>query len=230
MKRLCLVFLMIGWCSAQQVAPNPGGPVVVTNSTTATVQYSGAAVTQRVDNYSTTVSAQLNGRVVFSQTLPAAFTDATVQAAVAQADAILQSSKAVFGAPAAGLPSTTLQSTVVTNPSTPTCDQLYGGAGVPTGVITNTTSNTFGPTTLSVGGCHDELFNVLAGQLDININVETEFRVPGSVVTTNTFLTTQTYTITGTGTPSTVPAISPAAAFLLALGLCGVALRQRSWS
>src|SRR5581483_1948354 len=167
-----------------------GGPLVITNSTTATIQYTGAPSSKRVDKYSTTVCAQLNGTVVFSQTLPAAFSDPTVQAAVAQADSILQTNKATFGPPVPGTATTVLQSSIATNPSNPTCDDLIAGAGVPAGVVVNSSVITFGPDTINVGTCKDEIFNIIEGQEDININSDTTYYVQGSVVTTNTFLTT----------------------------------------
>ena len=44
-----------------------------------------------------------------------------------------------------------------------------------------------------------EVFIVLAGQEDINVNTNTEYFAARNVVTTDTYLTTQTYTIQGTG-------------------------------
>lgn len=81
------------------VAPNPGGSVVTTNSTTSyTVGFADTPVTQRIDQYSTTIEAILNGgSTVFSQTFSLPFGDSTVQAAVAQADAILAGDGASVG-------------------------------------------------------------------------------------------------------------------------------------
>ncbi len=59
--------------AAPIIAPNPGGSIVVTNSTTSSYIYVDTPVTDRVDNYSTTVLALLNGNQVFSETFSAPF-------------------------------------------------------------------------------------------------------------------------------------------------------------
>jgi hypothetical protein len=106
---------------AQTVAPNPGGTIVVTNSTTSTISYAGAPVTQRVDNYSTTLLAAFNGGQVFSQTFPAAFTAPSVQAAIVQADGILSGDGATFGSPSLTSNTVVLQTSVATPSPTYTC-------------------------------------------------------------------------------------------------------------
>ena len=220
------VFIAIGFAA---VAPNPGGSVVVTNSVTATIQYVDTPVTQRVDNYSTTITAKLNNQVVFSQTYPAQYSDPTVQNAVAQADAVLSGSGAAFGAPVLATTNTALQSSVTVPPTTTiTCQQAFNGSGVvafATGVTTVTTTNTFGPDTIGVGQCRSDTFTILSGQLDINVNTDFVYNVPRNIVTTNTFLTTQTYNITGT-TTAPPPTPIPPSWTLLALGACWIGFSQ----
>src|ERR1039457_3083841 len=168
-----VVFILGALCGGLAyggVAPNPGGSTVTTNSTSATIGYVDTPVTQRVDLYSTTVVALQNGSQVFAQSFSVPFTDAAGQAAIVQANGILSGRGATFGAPALTTNTSVLQSSVITPPPTSTC--LSPG--------TNTVT-------------------VLSGQLDININTDIVFAVPRNVVTTNTFLTTQTYLITGTG-------------------------------
>jgi probable HAF family extracellular repeat protein len=190
--------MLCGGIAGQTVAPNPGGSVVVTNSTSATIQYVQTPVTQMADNYSTTITAKLNGSVVFSQTYAVAYSDSSVQNAVAQADAVLHGDGATYGSPLLTANSSTLQSSVTVTPPPVTCDQVFAGAGSPTGVVTNTTSVFFGPATIKVGDCQDEIFNVMPGQEDINVNTDTTFAVSQNVVTTNTYLVTQVYEIDGT--------------------------------
>ena len=221
LRRMAPLGLLCASLAHGQIAPNPGGPVVLTNSTSATITYVDTPVTQRVDNYSTTLVAVLNGTQVFSRTFPAAFTDPSVQAAIVQADAILSNAHATFGAPALTSSSSALQSSVTPPPSTVTCLQANSGHVGATGATTVTTVDTFGPATVPVGTCQSEIFNILSGQLDINVNTDFVFAFPRTIVTTNTFLTTSSYLISATG-PATVPALSPLS--FAALGLMLTAL------
>jgi hypothetical protein len=64
---------------------------------------------------------------------------------------------------------------------------------------------TFGPNSIAVGDNLGDLFLVLAGQEDINVNTENFYATDRNAITTSTYLTTQTYDIDGTTTTSTVP-------------------------
>ena len=203
------------------IAPNPGGAVVTTNSTSATIGYVDTPVTQRVDLYSTTVVALQNGSQVFSQSFSAPFSDAAVQAAIVQADGILSGRGATFGAPALTSNNSVLQSSVTAPPPTYTCLQAES-IGTLTGVQTVAGTTTFGPATINVGDCQSDTFTVIAGQSDINVNADNGFAVARNVVTTNTFLTTQTYVITGTGGTAGTAAVGAPA--LSGWGLAGLAL------
>jgi hypothetical protein len=99
---------------AQGVAPNPGGAIVITNSTTATITYADTLVTDDVDDYSTTLLALVNGSQVSSVTLLAPYSDPTVAAAIATADGILTGDGATFGSPSLLSSTSVLQSSVVT--------------------------------------------------------------------------------------------------------------------
>ena len=198
---------LVAAAHAQTVAPNPGGSLVVTNSTTATITYAGMPVTQQVNNFATTVSALLNGGQVFTETFAVSFADPTVQAAVVAADAILAGDGASFGAPQLLSNSTVLQSSVTSPTTTYTC-QTVPAADATGSQISSVT--TFGPGTIKVGTCQSDLFNILAGQTDININNGTQYTVPDGVVTTNTNLTTQVFQIAGTiSSPGTIPSPGP---------------------
>lgn len=206
------------------IVPNPGGSVVVTNSTSATISYMDTPVTNRVDNYSTTVTAFLNGSQVFSQTYAAAFGSPTLMAAVMQANSILTGDNATFGGPQLIFNNSMLVSSILTPPPTFTC--LTVPSTFVTGATSTTTVNTFGPATIPVQDCQQDTFLVLSGQLDINVNTDIVYSVPRNIVTTNTFLTTQTYDILGT-TTTTSESPEPATWTLLAAGLALIALRRR---
>lgn len=203
------------------ILPNPGGATVVTNSTTATIGYVDMPVTQQVNDYATTIAALLNGSPVFSQIFALPFSAPQVQSAVAAADAVLSGAGATFGTPALVSNSTVLQNSVMVPPVNPnytclTIPDLYRNG-------MNTVSSpvdTFGPASVPTGACQSQTFVVIAGQLNININTDIGYTVPLDVLTTDTYVTTQAYQITGTrpAGPASIP--EPGTAALL-LG-CGV--------
>ena len=202
------------------IAPNPGGAVVVTNSTTSSYVDVNTQVTQRVDNYSTTLLAFLNGSQVYSGTFLVQFSDPSVQAAVTAADSILSGDGASFGPPSLFSSSSLLQGSV-TDPPVLTCSPCNQS----TGNVTNSTTQTFGPATILVGDNQSDTFTVLAGQLDININTNNEYYAYYNVDTTNTFLDSQTYEILGT--TQTVTAPEPASASILFAGFGAIVAARR---
>ena len=217
-KGLCSLWMLLsGFVVAAAlaqaaIAPNPGSPTVVTNSTTSSYVTVQTPVTQQVNQYSTTLKAILNGsQTVFQQTYAVAFSDPAVQAAVSTADAILTGDNASPSAPARTSTSTVLQSSLVSNGPIVQSTQATGNVSV-------TTVDTFGPATIMVGDNQSDTFTVLAGQEDINVNTNTEYYAYQNVTTTNTYLTTQTYTISGTAAAvSATPA--PASWLLMLTGL-----------
>jgi len=210
------------------VAPNPGGQIVVTNSTTATFSYTDTAVTDTVDDYSTTLLALVNGSQVSSVTLLAPYSDPTVAAAIATADGILTGDGATFGSPSLLSSTSVLQSSVITPPyESYACGS---GGSLPTGttnLFTNSTTDTFGPATITVDDCNQDTFFILAGQEDININTNSGFTIPVETITTNTYLDSATYEIAGTKavTPGVTP--EPASVELVLSGLGAIAWRLR---
>jgi hypothetical protein len=193
------------------IAPNPGGAVVVTNSTTSflTGAFVDTPVAERVDQFKTTIEANLNGGPpVFQETFGLPFGDPTVQAAVTAADAILTGDGASVGAPVLGPHSTSLVGTQLTDVTTGTSA---------TGAAEVTTMDTFGPNYVAVGDNISDLFLILAGQLDINVNTENFYATDRNAITTSTYLTTQTYDISGTTAGASVP--EPTFLPLLLLGL-----------
>jgi hypothetical protein len=184
--------------SSATSAPNPGGQTVVTNSTTSyfTNAFVDTPVAVRVDQYQTTIDALLNGGQVFQETFGLPFSDPAVQAAVAAADAILAGDSASYGSPGLVFNSTSLAGSQLTYVTT--------GESA-TGAVEITGMDTFGPNYIAVGDNLGDLFFVLPGQLDINVNTENFYATDRNAITTSTYLTTQTYDIDGTTTTSTVP-------------------------
>jgi len=179
--------------------PNPGGSQVYTNGVTDTTATIDTPVNALTPVFSTTISATLDGgQTVFSQTFSLPYSDPTVQAAVAQADAVLAADNAIAAAPA-------LAASQVTNVGTQTDVTQTGSSEV--AYITSTT--TFGPALIGpgigVGGYHQtptSYFQINAGQTDINVETEYQTTIDQNVTTTGTVLTTQSYVIAGTSTLS----------------------------
>ena len=195
--------------SSAPIAPNPGGNTVITNSTTSFRAFVDTPVAERVDQYKTTIEASLNGGPpVFSETFGVPFSDPTVQAAVTAADAILTGDGASYGAPVLGPHSTSLVGTQLTDVTTGTSA---------TGAVETTSMDIFGPNYVAVGDNIGDLFLILSGQLDININSEIFYATDRNAITTSTYLTTQTYDISGTTAGASVP--EPTFLPLLLLGL-----------
>jgi hypothetical protein len=177
---------------------------------------------------------------VYDQVFDAPFSNLSVQNAIAAADALLASDGAGFGSPALILNSSTLESIVLSSGPTldlstiESCASAYASAsgitatsfsfpcdGVPAAVATPTTE-IFGPAVIMTGlGLTDE-FDVLPGQLDID--VDTDYSYTQNPIETDTYLITQSYEVDGT--TGAVP--EPATWSLLVLGFAGIAsLRVR---
>jgi uncharacterized protein (TIGR03437 family) len=195
------------------VTLNPGGQNVITFSFTNDPTFVNTPVSQSVNQYQTKLIAVTNGVAVFQQTYAVAFSDPSVQNAISQADEVLTSDGATFGSPVLTSTSATLQSSVLSYvPTSPTLDlsTLIGcteGGIISTATcsgvsVTNTAEPatvTFGPATIMVGPNYSDQFFVLAGQEDSNQDHDFTYTVTQNAVTTNTYLTSQTYVIQGTG-------------------------------
>ena len=191
LQAAALVAAESGQALAGSTAANPGGTTVITNSTSSSYVAQDTPVSQQVNQYATTLKATLGSQTVFQQTYAAAFSDPAVQAAVSAADAILAADHATAGTPVQASSSTVLQGSQLS--------YVLTGDTVATGNVSVTTVDTFGPAWILVGDLQSQVFNVLKGQLDINVNTNIEFFAARNVVTTDTYLTTQTYTIQGMG-------------------------------
>jgi hypothetical protein len=226
---LLAVAICLSTPARADTAPNPGGAVVVTNSTTATISYADTAVTDSLNDYSTTLLALLNGTTVYSQTFLAPFSDPTVAAAIATADGILSSDGATFGSPSLLSSTSTLQSSIVTPPSESYTCETVPSSDIMTETPPVTTVTTFGPATVAVGDCQQDSFIVLSGQEDINVNTDLQYTVPVETITTNTYLNSATYEIAGTKTlsPGVTPEPASVELVLSGLGALGWLRRRR---
>ena len=197
---------------------NPGGTVVVTASFTNDPKFVDTPSSRRVDQYQTTLIALLNGgATVFEEVLDASFSDPSVQSAILQADAALSMTGVTFGSPMLTSTSTTLQSSLLSYvPTSPAfdlptliaCGVTFNTTVICSGVavtITPLTTVTYGPATIMIGPGHSDEFDIESDQEDININDDYTYTVDRNAITTNTYLTTQTYEIDGTTGASSAP-------------------------
>jgi hypothetical protein len=176
---------------------NPGASTVITNTQdqqtiTVDTPVTGAPLQMNA----VTIEAVLNGsEILYDQTFALPFSDPTVQAAVAQADADLAAAGATRGAPI-------LESSTLTNLA-PTVSTVQTGSFVSTGNVTSTT--TFGPGVIgpgvAVGDGPRGDFPILPGQLDINIVTNFQTTVDQTVTTTPVTLLNQEYMISGSNVP-----------------------------
>jgi hypothetical protein len=153
-------------------------------------------VSQSVDQYSTEIKALLNGStVVYDQTLTLAFADPAVQAAVQAALAALAANNADLGAPVLTAPTTSLLSSVTAD-----ADPLV------TTNVSFATTLYIGPQTIMIGDNQSQLFPIPPGSQDFDTLVTSDISSLINVVTTNTYLTTQSYLLDGITAPiSSVP-------------------------
>jgi hypothetical protein len=205
---------------------NQQGSVAVTSYAISSFVYQDTPVNQRLDQYSTTLLVTLNGtQTILNQTFDLPFSDPAVQLALQQAQAALAASLATFGSPILTSSSTTLQnsqnSTVVTG-------------SVLDGKQTVTTETTFGPAIVDVSNDADPptayssgspaWVYVLPNQSNINIVIDNEYLMSRNLVTTDTYLTSQTYDLNGLAGSSSSSVPEPASAGLLAAGLLSLAI------
>jgi hypothetical protein len=175
--------------------PNPETPTFVTASASQQTVYDTTDVSQTDDTYATTIEAVLSdGQVVYQQTFALAYADATVQAAIAAADAIVAEDDESPGAP-------TLVSSQTTNQGSQTTTVTTGQSSVEDGQATTVTFGPaiLGPEDFAIGGVltPNAYLYVDAGQLDIDVDTHYTLTIDQTATTTTTELLTQQYDIDG---------------------------------
>jgi hypothetical protein len=211
---------------------NPGGSLLVSNSTLITTTFIDTPVNQRVDQYSTMLIAIINGtQTVFSDVLPVQISDPSAIAAILSADGILTADHATFGSPQ--LISTSVSQIGSQTDFSAIPQQVFDNFGNACGFAVNgvmdtvsvSTTTTLGPVTIPVGPCNTDQLSILPSQTDINVENIVDYFVPRTVTTTNTFLTSQTFEIDGATDLADVP--EPATAGMILAGGLGLALLLR---
>ena len=191
-----------------------------TTSTTSGTTFTDQFQTERVDTFLTRITARINGGVtVYDQSFNVAFGQPAVTAAIAAAQAALNA--AVEPDPTIVGPTLISSTELLIDTDTDLVSQLLNH--IETSV---TTTTTFGPATILVGEDQSVPFIVDAGTLNINTNTHTQSFFDRLFLTTDTYLTSQTYELVGY--PQQVAAVpEPGTLGLIGLGLAGMALWRR---
>jgi hypothetical protein len=170
---------------------------------------------QTVNDYQVTIEAILGGNnTVYDQTFDVPFTDATVQSGVLAAQAALlgQGAGAITG------PTLTSNVTAMENSSTNT---VVTGSHVAVSSSQNIVTHYTAPAEVTLhelahpGDITDplvtKLFGPILGGQDINTSMAIVDTIDRNVITTDTFLTTQVYTLTANvaATNVTPPVVQP---------------------
>ena len=175
---------------------NPGGATLLTSSSTPQTDTVATPVSQTNAVYSTTIDAVINGdQTVYDQTFALPYSDPTVQAAVAGADADLAADGVTPTSPSLTSSQVTDQGTTTTTVQT----------GQTTSAPVTTETETFGPALVGPGvfaagtapPAAPSYFYVESGQEDIDVNTAPTTTIDQTVTTTTTTLTAETYTIAG---------------------------------
>ncbi len=182
--------------------------------------------TVRVDTYMTHLLAILDGTVtVFDQTFSFQFSDFQVQSALGAAQAALVAAALPNGVIVTGPNESNTQTALVNSIFNTTIDQS---------ILTQTVTleDTIGPGTIIIGNrdLGGVAFEVLAGTSNLNINTHTLTDIFRTITTTESFLTSSTWTFFGQSEKTggnTVPEPSSLALVLAALGGMTWATRRR---
>jgi len=205
-----------GWAAVGGV----DGSITATTSTTHHDTFTDQFQTERVDTFLTRIVGRIDGgATVYDQSFNLAFGDPVVQAAVAAAQAAINA--AVNPDPPIAGPTLISSTELQIDTTTDLVSQLL--IDIQQSV---TTTTTIGPGTILIGENQSETFFVAAGTVNLNINTHTESFYDRLFLTTNTYLTTQTYELVGYPQPvAGVP--EPGTLGLVGLGLAGLAALRR---
>jgi hypothetical protein len=219
----CLLAALLLALPATSWAQGQGGTNTTTTvSTSSSTTFNDRFQTERVDTFLTRITARLDGgATVYDQNFNAAFADAVVQAAIAAAQAALNA--AVDPDPTIVGPSLIGSSTNLVNSSTATIDTPAGSTQ------TVTLEVAIGPQTILIGDrdTGGTPFLVTAGTTNFNFNTHTEFLFDRLLLTTNTFLTSQSYELVGFRQDVVASVPEPGSLALLGAALAGLACARR---
>ena len=215
------VGLLLAAATPAQAAVGGGsGNTTSTTSTTHHDTFTDQFQTERVDTFLTRIVGRIDGgATVYDQSFNLAFGDPVVQAAVAAAQAAINA--AVNPDPPIAGPTLISSTELQIDTTTDLVSQLLSSMET-----TITTTLALGPATILIGEDQSVEFFVAPGTTNVNINTHTESVYDRLFVTTNTYLTTQTYELVGYPQPvAGVP--EPGTLGLVGLGLAGLAALRR---
>jgi len=186
--------------------------------------YVNSPIVQTITDYATTLTAKLNGSVVFQQSFSGPLSGSDGVTALTQADALLAADGSTFGAPTLTSSSSTLESSAVSYvPTSPTLSlaslSACNEAGQATcsgvayqSVVSEVTTD--GPATVNIGPGETDTFYVEPGQGDLNSVTTFTYTLDQNAVTTNTDLVSQSYEIDAIagGSPAQAPELSTTSA------------------
>jgi hypothetical protein len=213
---------------------NQGGSTIATATFGVALAFQPATVTTATATAaSTEIVGKYQGTVVYDQTFPAAYGTPTVQAGVTAANAAI----AAAGGAGAVIPAPA-QTSTSTSTSTASASLYTKDPSAP--VVTSETAVTFGPATIRVGydfalltptegeltectqvslpsstmpmcyATDPGVFQVLAGQTDINVNYTQTYLIDTTTTTTTTTTTSAVYAINATAATTAGLSVTPA--------------------
>jgi N-acetylneuraminic acid mutarotase len=211
---------------------NPGTTTTITNSRTEQLTFAPPTVTTaNATAVSTEIVGKYNGAVVYDQIFASAYGTPTVQAGITSANSAIAAaggSSVVIPPPALTSSSTQIsaaststysvaQPQASTTVSTVTSTNTFGPATI---MAASAAGNPANPTVGQVSQCTEAslpsstmptcmptnagTFQIISGQLDVNVNTDSNYLINTATTTTTTTTTVAAYAITGTSTAPTV--------------------------
>ena len=216
-----LVALVMAMAPARAAVGGGSGNTTTTTSTTHHDTFIDQFQTERVDTFLTRIVGRVDGgATVYDQSFNLAFGDPAVQAAVAAAQAAINA--AVNPDPPIAGPTLISSTELQIDTTTDLVSQLLSYVET-----TITTTIAIGPGTILIGEDRSETFFVPAGTVNANTNTHTESFYDRLFLTTNTYLTTQTYELVGYPQQVAAGVPEPGTLGLVGLGLAGLAALRR---
>ena len=179
-----LVLSALVWAAVPAAAAVGDGGATTTFTTSTSSHTTVTETIVEVEEYSTRVTAVLDGVIVYDQTVAAAPGSSEVQALEAQAAAALSG------------PGCTITARGATGSRGSTGSTSVDTAADPSVAVTTTTTSAIGPQTILVGENGGQSFFVAEGTVNFNTNTHTETFVLRT--TTTTYLNSQVRQTTGT--------------------------------